>query len=79
LDSARDASDIRNRQATFRAIDIYHPDPGEFLCRMFGGDVLQGQILDVTECGDGGRQCAVIEVERGGCAIVPIDRIIAVL
>jgi hypothetical protein len=41
--------------------------------------VLQGRILDLTDCGEGNRECAVIEVEQGICAIVPVDRIISVL
>jgi hypothetical protein len=79
LGNAPDAEEIRNRRATFKAIDIYHPDPGEFLCRLDGDAVLQGQLLDVTDCGEGNRKCAVIEVERGISAVVPVDRIIAVL
>jgi hypothetical protein len=74
-----DAVDIRNRRATFKAVDIYHPTPGEFLCRLYGSEVLQGRILDLTDCGEGNRKCAVIEVEQGICAIVPVDRIISVL
>jgi hypothetical protein len=79
LDNAPDAADIRNRRATFKAMDIYYPGPCEFLCRLYGNEVLQGQVLDVTDCGEGSRKCAVIEVEHGGCAIVPVDRIIAVV
>lgn len=79
MGNAPDAEDIRNRRATFKAIDIYHPDAGEFLCRLYGDAVLQGQILDVTDCGEGNRKCPVIEVERAICAVVPVDRIIAVL
>jgi hypothetical protein len=71
LGNAPDAEDIRNRRATFKAINIYHPDPGKFLCRLYGDAVLQGRILDVTDCGEGNRKCAVIEVERGICAVVP--------
>jgi hypothetical protein len=76
LDNESDAADIRNRRVTFKAMDIYHPSPCEFLCRLYGNEVLQGQVLDVTDCGEGNRKCAVIQVERGGCAIVPVDRII---
>ena len=36
MGNAPDAEDIRNRRATFKAIDIYHPDAGEFLCRLYG-------------------------------------------
>lgn len=79
MGDALDAAEIRNRRATFKAVDIYHPTPGEFLCRLYGNEVLQGQVLDVTDCGEGNRKCAVIEVERGICAIVPVDQIIAVL
>ena len=79
MGNAPDAEDIRNRRATFKAIDIYHPDAGEFLCRLYGDAVLQGRILDRTDCGEGNRKYAVIEVERGICAVVPVDRIIAVL
>jgi hypothetical protein len=79
LRNTPDAAEIRNRRATFKAADIYHPTPGEFLCRLYGGEVLQGRILDLTACGEGNRECAVIEVDRGICAIVPVDRIILVL
>jgi hypothetical protein len=78
LGNAPDAEDIRDRRATFKAINIYHPDPGEFLCRLYGDAVLQGRILDVTDCAEGNGKCAVIEVERHLC-VVPVDRIIAVL
>lgn len=79
MDNSPEPSELRSRNATFKAIDIVYPEPGVFLCGLHGDDILQGKVLDLTECGEGGAQCAVIEVERGGCAIVPIDRIIAVL
>jgi len=72
--------DIRNRLVNFKVRDVYIPDAREILVELYGNDILQGRVLDLTDSGTAKRAFAVVEVEGvSHHVIVPMERILGVL
>lgn len=70
-------ADLSNRWVHFRIRDVYMPDPEKVLRELYGDDLLQGRVVDLTDGGDRPRTFAVVEVEGlGDPLIIPIDRIL---
>jgi len=63
----------------FRICDIFYPDYQQLLFELHGNDVLEGQVVDLSESGMNDVSFAEIEIndlqER---VIVPIDRILGI-
>ena len=72
--------DIRNRLVNFKVRDVYIPDAREILVELYGNDILQGRVLDLTDSGTAKQAFAVVEVEGvSKNVIVPMERILGVL
>ncbi len=72
--------DIRNRLVNFKVRDVYIPDAREILVELYGNDILQGRVLDLTDSGTAKQAFAVVEVEGvSHHVIVPMERILGVL
>ena len=72
--------DIRNRLVNFKVCDVYIPDALEILLELYGNDILQGRVLDLTDSGTAKEAFAVVEVEGvSHHIIVPMERILGVL
>jgi len=72
--------DIRNRLVNFKVRDVYIPDAREVLVELYGNDILQGRVLDLTDSGTAKQAYAVVEVEGvSHHVIVPMERILGVL
>ena len=72
--------DIRNRLVNFKVRDVYIPDAREILVELYGNDILQGRVLDLTDSGTAKQAFAVVEVEGvSKHVIVPMERILGVL
>jgi len=72
--------DLRNRWVNFRIRDVYIPDPQDVLNQLYGDDLLQGKVVDVSDAGTGESTFVVVEVEGlQQPVIVPVPRILGVL
>lgn len=74
------ALQLIDRLVNFRVRDVYMPDPREILDELYGNDILQGKVLDLTDSGATKQVFAVVEVESvSRHVIVPMERILDVL
>ena len=72
--------DIRNRLVNFKVRDVYIPDAREILVELYGNDILQGRVLDLSDSGSAKDAFAVVEVEGvSHHVVVPVERILGVL
>ena len=72
--------DIRNRLVNFKLCDVCIPDAREILVELYGNDLLQGRVLDLSDSGTAKQTYAVVEVEGvSHHVIVPMERILGVL
>jgi hypothetical protein len=71
---------LQNRLVTFRISDVYFPDPNDVLQELHGDDVLQGQVVDVSDSGAQSEAFVVVRVEGiHQPVIVPARQIIDAL
>lgn len=71
---------LRNRLVHFKIRDIYIPNPEEILHTMHGNDLLQGNVIELSDGSHVNEGFAIVQV--GGLdqpMIVPIDRILGVV
>ena len=71
--------DLKNQTVNFRICDIFYPDCQQILFQLHGNDVLQGEVVDLSESGtvDG----SFVEIKVDGLAeqvIVPLERILGI-
>jgi hypothetical protein len=60
--------------------DVYVPDPLAVLTELYGGDLLQGRVLEVSDAGAQREAFAVVVVDGlKQPVIVPIEKILGVL
>jgi hypothetical protein len=72
--------DIRDRLVNFKVRDVYVPTPQEILDELYGNDILQGKVLDLTDSGATKQAFAVVRVEGvSRDVIVPMESILGVL
>jgi len=72
--------ELRNRWVHFKIRDVYIPDPAKVLFDMYGDDLLQGRVVDLSD--SGGAQGTFVVVELDGIEdrlIIPLERILGVL
>jgi len=72
--------ELRNRWIHFRIRDVYVPNPEVLLVALYGNDVLQGRVVEMSDSGDEREAFAVVRVE--GLAepvIVPVKQIQGIL
>ncbi len=75
-----DSVDLRNQWVHFRIRDVYIPDPQALLLNLYGSDLLQGQVIDLSDSGTPQGTFAVVKVNGlDQPVIVPIDRVLGVL
>jgi hypothetical protein len=77
---SRNLMELRNRWVHFKIRDVYIPDPAKVLFEMYGDDLLQGRVVDLSD--SGGAEGAFVVVELEGVeqpVIVPVERILGVL
>jgi len=72
--------ELRNRWVNFRIRDVYIPDPRKLLSDLYGDDLLQGRVMDVSDSGKEEEVFVVVEVEGvQEPIIVPVASILSVL
>jgi len=55
--------ELRNRLVNFKVRDVYLPDAREILIELYGNDIMQGRVLDLSDSGVAKRAFVVVEVE----------------
>lgn len=65
LSKATKSSDrqLKNRRVRFRILDIYIPEPAKLLMDLHGGDILQGQVVDLSDDGTEKDTFLVVQVK----------------
>ena len=72
-------AELKNHTINFQIRHVYIPAPHELLAELHGDDILQGEVLDVTQSGEGHGWFAVVHVEGlRNFLIVPVERIVSV-
>jgi hypothetical protein len=72
--------ELRNRWVHFKIRDVYIPDPAKVLFDMYGDDLLQGRVMDLSDSGSADGVFVVVELEGiEQPVIVPVERILGVL
>ncbi len=72
--------ELKNRWIHFRIQDVYIPEPEKLLVQLYGDDLLQGKVLDVSDSGLPGGAFVVVQVEGiDQQLIVPVERILGAL
>ena len=72
--------ELRNRWVHFKIRDVYIPDPAKVLVDMYGVDLLQGRVMDLSDSGRADGVFVVVELEGiEEPVIVPVERILGVL
>ncbi len=72
--------DVRNQWVHFRICDVYVPDPEKLLMDLYGQNLLQGKVVDLSENGASGQTFAIVQVEDlKEPVIVPVERILGVV
>ncbi len=70
--------ELLNQQVRFRVCDIYLPHPQTVMGELYGANVLQGRVLDITE-NDGGVKFAVVKVaELKNPVVIALEHITGV-
>ena len=54
---------LKNRRVHFRIRDIYHPDPTSMLLALHGDDVIQGEVVAITDSGERDGVYAVVKAD----------------
>jgi hypothetical protein len=63
----------------FRVCDVYIPDPPEVLNELYGNDILQGKVVDLTDSGEREKAFVVVKVEGvKNLLIIPAEKIIGI-
>ena len=71
---------LKHRLVRFRTRDIYIPDPQEVLNELYGNNILQGKVVDLTDSGAQEKTFVVVEVEgMKNFLIVPVEKVLGVL
>jgi hypothetical protein len=71
---------LRNRLVHFRIRDIYIPNPEEILHTMHGNDLLQGNVLELSDHSRESEEFAIVQVDGlDQPLIVPVERILGVV
>ena len=72
--------ELRDRWVHFKIRDVYIPDPEKLLVELYGDDLLQGKVVDLSDSGSRQGAFAVVEVEGvEQPVVVPVERILGVL
>jgi len=71
------SNQLIGRRARFRIRDVHYPEPAVVLEQLHGGDVLQGEVMDLSASGLQEAAYAVIRVDRlREPLIVAVDRLL---
>jgi hypothetical protein len=70
---------LLNRFVRFKVSDVAVPGPQEVINELYGGDIVQGKVVDLTESGAQERAFIVVKVEgMKDFLILPADKVIGI-
>jgi hypothetical protein len=73
-------ADLRNRWVHFKVRDVYIPDPQQVLAELYGNDILQGKVLDLTQNRASDQPFVVVKVDGlKEPLIIPLEQILGIL
>jgi hypothetical protein len=68
--------ELKDRWIHFKVCDVYIPDPEKLLIQLYGDDLIQGKVIDLSDSGTQQGRFAVVQVEGlEQPVIVPVERI----
>ena len=68
---------LMNRFVRFKVSDVTIPAPQEVVTELYGGDIVQGKVVDITESGTGEQAFIVVRVEAmKDVLILPAEKVI---
>lgn len=68
---------LMNRFIRFKVSDVTIPAPPTVITELYGGDILQGKVVDITESGPQGKAFIVVKVEAlEDFLILPAEKVI---
>lgn len=53
----------RNQLINFKIVDVYHPEPDQVLRELYGDDLLQGLVVDISQGESPEATFAVVQVD----------------
>ncbi|HEY7531176.1 MAG TPA: hypothetical protein VH681_00175 [Nitrospiraceae bacterium] len=70
---------LLNRFVRFKVSDVAIPSPQEVVNELYGGDIVQGKVVDLTESGSQERAFIVVKVEgMKEFLILPAEKVIGI-
>jgi hypothetical protein len=70
---------LLNRFVRFKVSDVTVPGPQEVVNELYGGDIVQGKVVDLTENGAQERAFIVVKVEgMKDVLILPAEKVIGI-
>lgn len=70
---------LMNRFVRFKVSDVAIPGPQEVVNELYGGDIVQGKVVDITESGAQEQAFIVVKVEgMKDLLILPAKKVIGI-
>ena len=70
---------LLNRFVRFKVSDVTIPGPQEVVNELYGGDIVQGKVVDITESGAQEQAFIVVKVEgMNALLILPAEKVIGI-
>lgn len=70
---------LLNRFVRFKVSDVTIPGPQEVVTELYGGDIVQGKVVDITESGTQRQVFIVVKVEAmKNFLILPVEKVIGI-
>ena len=68
--------ELSDRWVHFKIADVFEPKPQSLLLELHGSDLLQGQVIGVTDSGESGGRYVIVQVDGiDRELIVPVGRV----
>jgi hypothetical protein len=70
---------LLNRFVRFKVSDVAIPGPQEVVNELYGHDIVQGKVIDITESGPSEQAFIIVQVEgMKPLVIVPAEKVIGI-
>ena len=70
---------LLNRFVRFKVSDVTIPGPQEVVNELFGGDIVQGKVVDITKSGAEEQAFIIVKVEgMNALLILPAEKVIGI-
>ncbi len=70
---------LLNRLVRFKVSDVTIPGPQEVVNELYGGDIVQGKVVDITKSGAEEQAFIIVKVEgMNALLILPAEKVIGI-